>query len=191
MSSPRAITHSAYRRAVMGRNSVVTSAECLASQAGIRIMMAGGNAIDGVMATAAAPTGATREFYLERDGILLKEGLSVSIPDLVDGWPLARERASCIDLERAFTAVPAGYRQLVVPTPGHSDRLGISLYRRGYRFSLQQSHDLLASGHTHAGFWHKAPGNRRSPSLALPAKSHGIIRTTYLRRCAPTRRTFS
>ncbi|HIG45197.1 MAG TPA: hypothetical protein EYQ20_01765 [candidate division Zixibacteria bacterium] len=142
MSSPRAITHSTYRRAVMGRNSVVTSAECLASQAGIQIMMAGGNAIDGAMATAAAPTGATREFYLERDGILLKEGLSVSIPDLVDGWPLARERASCIDLERSFTAVPAGNRQHVVPTPGYSARLGISLYRKGYRFSLQQYHPL-------------------------------------------------
>ena len=40
MSCPRAITNSAYRRSVMGRNGVVTSAAGLASQAGIQIMMA-------------------------------------------------------------------------------------------------------------------------------------------------------
>ncbi|MEE2993608.1 MAG: gamma-glutamyltransferase [Gemmatimonadota bacterium] len=138
MSSPHAITHPAYRPCVMGRNGVVTSADGLASQAGIQIMMAGGNAIDAAIATAAAlgvvepqssgiggdgfmliysaktgkvsavnatgaaPTGATREFYLERDGIPMKGGLSVSIPGLVDGWLLAHERFGTLPLDQIF-----------------------------------------------------------------------------------------
>ena len=54
MSSPHSITQPAFRPSVMGKNGVVTSGHHLASQAGIQIMMAGGNAIDSAIATAAA-----------------------------------------------------------------------------------------------------------------------------------------
>lgn len=138
MSSPHAITHSAFRPSIMGRNGVVTSGHHLASQAGIQIMMAGGNAIDAAIATAAAlgvvepqssgiggdgflliysaktgkvsavnatgaaPTGATREFYLQRNGIPMKGILSVSIPGLVDGWLVAHERFGSLSLDQVL-----------------------------------------------------------------------------------------
>ena len=54
MSSPHAITQPAFRPSIMGRNGVVTSGHHLASQAGIQVMMGGGNAIDAAIATAAA-----------------------------------------------------------------------------------------------------------------------------------------
>jgi len=54
MQSPHGITASAFRPSVMGRNGMVTSGHALASQAGIRTMMRGGNAVDAAIATAAA-----------------------------------------------------------------------------------------------------------------------------------------
>lgn len=42
-----------YRPAVMGRNGMVSSAHYLASMAGLRVMMDGGNAVDAIVATAA------------------------------------------------------------------------------------------------------------------------------------------
>lgn len=54
MKSPHGITASAFRPSVMGRNGMVTSGHALASQAGIQTMMAGGNAVDAAIATAAA-----------------------------------------------------------------------------------------------------------------------------------------
>lgn len=54
MQSPHGITASAFRPSVMGRNGLVTSGHVLASQAGIQTMMAGGNAVDAAIATAAA-----------------------------------------------------------------------------------------------------------------------------------------
>ncbi|MBS14593.1 MAG: gamma-glutamyltransferase [Gemmatimonadetes bacterium] len=54
MSTPHQITQPAYRPNVMGRNGAVTSGHPLASQAGIRILQAGGTAIDAAIATAAA-----------------------------------------------------------------------------------------------------------------------------------------
>ncbi len=54
MQSPHGITASAFRPSIMGRNGMVASGHVLASQAGIQLMMAGGNAIDAAIATAAA-----------------------------------------------------------------------------------------------------------------------------------------
>ncbi|MBC8228050.1 gamma-glutamyltransferase, partial [bacterium] len=54
MESPHGIKFSAFRPPVMGRNGMVTSGHPLASQAGIQAMMAGGNAVDAAIATAAA-----------------------------------------------------------------------------------------------------------------------------------------
>ncbi len=54
MSSPHGVKFSAFRPSVMGRNGMVTSGHSLASQAGIQTLMAGGNAVDAAIATAAA-----------------------------------------------------------------------------------------------------------------------------------------
>jgi len=54
MQSPHGVRASAYRPPVMSRNGMVTSGHALASQAGIQTMMAGGNAVDAAIATAAA-----------------------------------------------------------------------------------------------------------------------------------------
>ena len=54
MQSPHGVKFSAFRPSVMGRNGMVTSGHPLASQAGIQTMMAGGNAVDAAIATAAA-----------------------------------------------------------------------------------------------------------------------------------------
>ncbi len=54
MQSPHGVTAEAYRPSVMGRNGMVASGHALASQAGNQTLMAGGNAVDAAIATAAA-----------------------------------------------------------------------------------------------------------------------------------------
>ena len=56
----------------------------------------------GINATGPAPSGATREFYLERGGIPMKGVLSVSIPGLVDGWIKAHKRFGKLKLSEVF-----------------------------------------------------------------------------------------
>ena len=53
-TTPHGITAAAFRPSVMGRNGMVASGQALASQAGIQTLMAGGNAVDAAIATAAA-----------------------------------------------------------------------------------------------------------------------------------------
>ena len=60
--------------------------------------------VSAINATGAAPTGATREFYLKRGGIPMKGILSVSIPGLVDGWLVAHEHFGTRPLEDIFAA---------------------------------------------------------------------------------------
>ena len=52
--TPHGIGHPAYRPSVAGLNGMVVSGHALASQAGVRIMQEGGNAIDAAIAAAAA-----------------------------------------------------------------------------------------------------------------------------------------
>ncbi|HCK10291.1 MAG TPA: gamma-glutamyltransferase, partial [Candidatus Latescibacteria bacterium] len=56
----------------------------------------------GVNATGPAPTGATREFYIDKGGIPMKGILSVSIPGIVDGWLIAHRQLGKLPLIDVF-----------------------------------------------------------------------------------------
>ena len=52
--SPHGINYSAHRPVIMSRQGIVSSSHYLASQAGLRVLQAGGNAVDAAIATATA-----------------------------------------------------------------------------------------------------------------------------------------
>jgi gamma-glutamyltranspeptidase/glutathione hydrolase len=87
--------------------------------------------VHGVNATGPAPSGATREFYVDHGGIPMKGILSVSIPGIVDGWLLAHERFGKLPLSDVFApAIELCERGFPV-----SHRLSNSLVPEHERFS--------------------------------------------------------
>jgi gamma-glutamyltranspeptidase/glutathione hydrolase len=102
------------RPAVMGRNGMVTSAHYLASMAGARVLMDGGNAIDAVVATAAALN--VVEPYMSGlggDGLMSISLPGASAPLVLDYSGAAPAAASATGLSAAETL--AGPKAPLVP----------------------------------------------------------------------------
>src|SRR4051812_48033012 len=104
----------AARPAVMGRNGMVTSAHYLASQAGARILMDGGNAVDAIVATAATLN--VVEPYMSGmggDGLMSISLPGASAPLVLDYSGAAPTAASANELSAAETL--AGPKAPLVP----------------------------------------------------------------------------
>ena len=102
------------RPAVMGRNGMVTSAHYLASMAGARVLMDGGNAVDAVVATAATLN--VVEPYMSGmggDGLLSISLPGASEPLVLDYSGAAPAAASATTLSAAETL--AGPKAPLVP----------------------------------------------------------------------------
>jgi gamma-glutamyltranspeptidase / glutathione hydrolase len=125
------------RPAVLGRQYVVSSCHYLATQAGMRILQAGGNAIDGGVAAGIALN------VLERDltdfgGVapimIFRPGMAE--PETIDGlghWPMGRDLTAH---RRVFgDKLPAGIPRTI--TPGAPDAWLTALARHG-RLSLAE-----------------------------------------------------
>ncbi len=125
------------RPAVLGRQYMVSSCHYLATQAGVRVLAAGGNAIDGGVAAGIALN------VLERDltdfgGVapimVFRSGMAE--PETIDGlghWPMARDLA---EHKRQFGAdLPPGIPRTI--TPGAPDAWLTALARHG-RLSLAE-----------------------------------------------------
>src|SRR5215831_7862412 len=133
VASPPAVTQS--RPAVLGRQFVVSSCHYLATQAGVRILQAGGNAIDGGVAAGIALN------VLERDltdfgGVapIMVFTPGMAEPVTIDGlghWPRGRDLAA--HRARYGDDLPAGIPRNV--TPGAPDAWLTALARFG-RLSL-------------------------------------------------------
>jgi gamma-glutamyltranspeptidase/glutathione hydrolase len=137
-AAPPAVTQT--RPVVLGRQFIVSSCHYLATQAGVRLLQAGGNAIDAGVAAGIAIN------VLERDltdfgGVapimVFRPGMAE--PETIDGlghWPLSLDLQQ--HLERHGQDLPAGMPRTV--TPGAPDSWLTALARHG-RLTLA---DVLA-----------------------------------------------
>src|SRR5579864_704269 len=133
VAAPPAVTQS--RSVVLGRQFVVSSCHYLATQAGVRVLQAGGNAIDAGVAAGVALN------VLERDltdfgGVapimVFRPGMPE--PETIDGlghWPRSHDLRSHLDLYG--TDLPPGIARTI--TPGAPDSWLTALARHG-RLSL-------------------------------------------------------
>ena len=124
-TSPHGINYSAHRPVVMGRRGVVSSSHYLASQAGLRTLQAGGNAVDAAIAVASSLNVVEPEMSgIGGDGFLLIYMADTGKVEALNGTGAAPLEAS-IDRYRDTCIPPKGQNPqtsvLRISTPGILD----------------------------------------------------------------------